>query len=82
MNRYSTTLAVAVVSFVLGGLLSHSAVDARAAAPAGHGRCVGVSGSPGASGSTVLYRAFEDGYVEVKIDGVNGKYMPWEKVGN
>jgi hypothetical protein len=81
MSRRFTILAVAVVSFVLGGLLSHSVLQARADAPAapGHGKCVGIT----VVNQMHLCRAFEDGTVEMIGVDDSGRYIDqWKKAGS
>ena len=85
MSRRFTVFAVAVVSFVLGGLLSHSGLHARPDTSAvvvglgNHGKCVGVA----AAGQSFIFRAFEDGTVEMsRWNNPPSTYGPWEKTGN
>jgi hypothetical protein len=75
-----SVVAVAVVSFALGGLVSQSAQKARAdAAQPAPGKCVSVA-AVGAAPHSFLFRAFEDGTVEMsRYSSATANYGHWEK---
>jgi hypothetical protein len=79
MSQRLTVIVVAVVSFALGGLLSYSTTDARAATPEGHGKCVGIT----VVNQLHVCRAFEDGTVEMMraTDSTGSFTGEWKPIG-
>jgi hypothetical protein len=67
------------VAFALGAALSNRPSPVNAQPPTGR-RCVGVSAQLMAIGTVRVYRAFDDGTVEVATDGQDASDK-WRPVG-
>ena len=68
------------VAFTLGAALTNRPTAVTAQPPAGR-RCVGVAAQLMAIGTVRVYRAFDDGTVEVASDGQEASSDKWRSVG-
>jgi len=85
MFRRSAISAFAlVVAFALGMMLSNRPAMVSAQPVGGHGKCVGISAVQrlNSGGGIRIFRAFEDGTIEMADVGAGNDSGPWAKVGN
>jgi hypothetical protein len=70
-------------AFALGMMLSNRPAMVSAQPPDGRGKCVGISvvQKPNSPGGHCIFRAFEDGKLEMLDMENSASYGPWKKVG-
>jgi hypothetical protein len=76
INAFALSLA-----FVLGTAFTYRPSPVEAQVLGGHGKCVGVATGQRAIGVNAVYRAFEDGTVEMVVDAAGGQPDNWKSIG-
>ncbi len=81
-RRSAVSVFALVVAFALGMILSNRPATVSAQPAAGRGKCVGISvvHKDSSAYSYRVFRAFEDGEIEVAYVANNDVHGPWKKV--
>jgi hypothetical protein len=80
IRKYSLSAFALAAAFMLGLLFSYRPASAALDAPAGKGKCLGLTVvAPTREIGARLYRAFEDGTVELYM--ADRDDLPWTKLG-
>jgi hypothetical protein len=78
LRRPFVNVLALVAAFVVGSLLTNRPTPATAQPAGGHGKCVGITAATHSGTFLRVFRAFEDGTVDVAFDGPAGSTPKWE----
>jgi hypothetical protein len=76
ISVFSLTLA-----FAVGWAFTNRPAPALAEVTTPHGKCVGIHAVYQPTGRTNVYRAFEDGTVELTTGTIGNDYTKWQGAG-